>query len=121
MRDREPLILSVTPAPGWRTAMASPEPDGPIEFWRLVGWALVEKDFRQDEDDEPNIERRVEGLIACGDGVYRAEDRELYTCTSWLFLGYEDRDDATPDTWVEEAKSARKSAEARAKREAQRR
>lgn len=121
MRAREPLILSIMPAPGWRAAMASAEPDGPIEFWRLVGWALIEEDFRQDEDDEPNIERRVEGLIACGDGVCRAEDRELDTYTSWLFLGYEDRDDAIPDTWVEQAQSARRSAEARAKREAQRR
>jgi hypothetical protein len=109
----EPLIVSMMPAPGWFAAMA-PEEEHPVEFWRLVGWALVERNYG---DDEPNIERRVEGLIATGDGVELCEDRQtLESSTTYLFLGYEDRDSPNPADWEDEARRTRKNAKGRERR-----
>ena len=50
------LIVSLTPAPSFYAVMADAETDDPVEFWPLVGRALVERDRRDHSDDEPNID-----------------------------------------------------------------
>jgi len=101
------LIVSLTPAPGFYAVLADPDSDGPVEFWPLVGWALVERDHREEYDEPPKIERVVEGMIALSDMVESCEDREFAAMAGYLFLGYVHACDAP--TWEKEAARQRHS------------
>jgi hypothetical protein len=105
--DRPELIISLTPAPGFYTVMVDPDTDGPVEFWPLVGWALIERDYREDPDEPPNIDRQVEGMIAIGDAVVRCQDRHLDADTPYLFVGYDNGEKPDPSIWQEEATRVR--------------
>src|SRR5215469_3406364 len=99
--DERGLIVSLTPAPGFYAVMVKPETEEPVEFWPLVGWALVERDYREDPDGPPNIDRQVEGMIAVADVVVSCHDRNLDAETPYLFVGYDHERDSP--IWEEEA------------------
>ena len=111
--DEYALIVSLMPAPGFYALMVNPNTDDP-EFRPLLGWTLIEWRKREPTgNDEFDIRRQIEGMIAIHGSVESCEEYTRYHTGyeyGWLFLYYVHQDQPQRDDlyyWQEEAKMAR--------------